>query len=245
VITLPWSKDKRRPHKRKHRILAKKDPQPIPEWLAARIAEADVIIGADECGWGCVAGPVVVAACILPKDYNGPRIRDSKKYGSERSREEAEKAIKEHAFRYEIAPVSAFAVGHFGPAATLDLAYRTALDKVLDGTEYKNPLIIIDGSRKIVGFERKHYAIPKGDDRVQAIAAASVLGKCWRDRYMTELDQKFPEFKFSTHKGYPTGAHYEEIRRYGVTLEHRRNIEYVKEMLEKVGKYGHGSSQGA
>lgn len=233
---MPWSKDKRRPNKRK-RTLASKAPREIPDFLKQRMELADVVIGADECGWGCIAGPIVVAACVMPAGYNGPRLRDSKKYSSERSREEAEKLVKQHCLRYEVVAVSAFTVAHMGPAASLNYAYRKAIETVLEGTEYENPLIVVDGSKKVEGLDRKHYTLPKGDDILFSISAASILGKCWRDRYMTDLDKLFPEYKFGQHKGYMTQAHFEATKKYGVTREHRRNIEFVKETLEKVGKY--------
>lgn len=221
--------------------MLKQKQKGVPAFLDSRMANAKYVIGADECGWGCVAGPIVVAACAIANPYDGPAFRDSKRYSSERLRQIAEKSVKEQASYYHIVTISAMRVKELGPAEALRLAYATALtevrkriDPILNDDEI---LIVVDGSNKVKGFDYPHFAVPKGDDRILACSAASILGKVHRDKYMSELQSKYPEFTFQEHKGYLTAKHTEELKRYGVTNEHRRNIAFVQECLDKTGTY--------
>ena len=188
-----------------------------------------LICGIDEAGRGPLCGPVCAAAVILPLDCKIDGINDSKKL-SEKKREALFELITEKAVSYGIAMATAKEIDDINILQATFLAMRRAFEKLEDAPD----LALIDGNRK-PGLSCDEVTIVKGDAKCISIAAASILAKVTRDRYMKELDEKHPEFCFAKHKGYGTKLHYEKIAEYGICDEHRRT--FLKKLFgEENGK---------
>lgn len=188
------------------------------------------IVGLDEAGRGCLLGPVVAAAVILPKDFYHPLINDSKQL-SERQREEAYKIIIENAISYAIAECS---VEEIDSMNILE-ASREAMTRALKKIDHAYDLILTD-YMKLYGFDKEVIPIAHGDALALNIAAASILAKVTRDHYCYELEKQYPNFKIGTHKGYGTKLHMDELNKYGpVRGLHRFSYKPIKAFLiEKV-----------
>lgn len=177
-----------------------------------------VICGIDEAGRGPLAGAVYTAAVVLPEDAFIDGLNDSKKL-SEKKREALFEEIKATAVSYCIATASAAEIDGLNILGATMLAMKRAFD----GLSVKPDYALIDGNRMPeLGITAE--TVVKGDFRSASIAAASILAKVSRDRYMKELDEKYPEYKFAQHKGYGTALHYEMIKQYGFCPEHRRSF---------------------
>lgn len=176
-----------------------------------------VIAGIDEAGRGPLAGDVYAAAVILPEGVVIEGINDSKKL-SAKKREELFEIIISCAKAYSIATASVEEIEELNILNASMLAMRRAVDGL--GMDYN--IAIVDGN-KTPDIPRAQ-AVVKGDGTSQTIAAASILAKVARDRYMCELDLKYPEYQFSRHKGYGTKLHYEMIKEYGPSPVHRRSF---------------------
>lgn len=177
-----------------------------------------LICGIDEAGRGPLCGPVCAAAVVLPLDCEIEGINDSKKL-SEKKREALFDVICEKALFYSVAMASAKEIDEINILQATFLAMRRAVG----GLEAQPDLALVDGNRKPgLGFDE--VTIVKGDAKCISIAAASILAKVTRDRYMRELDAKFPQFCFAKHKGYGTKLHYEMIERHGLCEEHRKTF---------------------
>jgi ribonuclease HII len=172
--------------------------------------------GCDEAGRGCLAGPVVAAAVILPEDFNHGLLNDSKQL-SEKQRMELEPYILENAICCGIGIVDEREIEEVNILNASILAMHRAIDQLSQVPVH----LIIDGNRFKVYKEIPHCCIVKGDSKFQSIAAASVLAKNHRDRIMFGLDTFFPEYGWKKNKGYPTKSHREAIVKYGVTIHHR------------------------
>lgn len=174
-----------------------------------------LICGIDEAGRGPLAGPVFAAAVILPEGYENDDIIDSKKVRPER-RESLYDIIIQNALDYSIASASALEID------TLNILKATllAMRRALNGLTIKPDLALVDGNQD-PGFVVETRTVIKGDSKVQMIAAASILAKVSRDRYMLKLDQKYPMYDFARHKGYGTKQHYSLLREHGVSDVHR------------------------
>ena len=172
--------------------------------------------GCDEAGRGCLAGSVYAAAVILPDDYDNPLLNDSKQL-SERQR---------YALREQIiADARAWAVGVVTPEEIDKInilrASFLAMHRALDQLSVRPEAIIVDGNRFTPYHDLPYTTVIKGDGKFQAIAAASILAKTFRDDYMNKLAEEFPQYGWASNKGYPTKKHREAIRRYGPTPYHR------------------------
>ncbi len=188
-----------------------------------------LICGIDEAGRGPLCGPVCAAAVILPVDCSIDGINDSKKL-SEKKREALFDVIVEKAVAYGIAMSTAKEIDEINILQATFLAMRRAVDMLPE----KPDLALVDGNRK-PGLDCEEITIVKGDAKCISIAAASILAKVTRDRYMKELDKKYPEFCFAKHKGYGTKLHYEKIDEFGICDEHRRT--FLKKLFgEENGK---------
>ena len=177
-----------------------------------------VICGMDEAGRGPLAGEVDAAAVILPSGLMLDGLNDSKKL-SEKKRELLYDQILEHAVSYGIATATTQEIDQINILNASQLAMRRAAAKL-------DPLPdcgIIDGNISR-GFSFHTITVVKGDSISPSVAAASILAKVSRDRYMKQLADKFPEYHFEVHKGYPTKEHMELIRRLGRCPEHRRTF---------------------
>ncbi len=183
-----------------------------------------VICGVDEAGRGPLAGPVFAAAVILPAGLEDIGLNDSKKL-TEKKRELLFDLIKEKAVAYSIASADENEIDR------LNILHATylAMKRAVDGLSLRPDLALIDGNRKPnTGVEE--ITIVKGDSKSISIAAASILAKVSRDRYMLELDKLYPEYEFAKHKGYPTALHYAKIKEHGISPVHR--LSFLKNLNE-------------
>jgi len=174
-----------------------------------------LICGVDEAGRGPLAGPVYAAAVILPRDAVIEGLNDSKKL-AEKKREALFDVITERALTYGVASASVEEIEKLNILNATFLAMNRAIDKLDPIPE----LAHIDGNRS-TGIAMPSRCIVKGDSRCADIAAASILAKVSRDRYMLNLAEKYPQYHFEQHKGYGTKLHYEALREYGPSPEHR------------------------
>ena len=174
-----------------------------------------LICGVDEAGRGPLAGPVYAAAVILPRDAVIDGLNDSKKL-TEKKREALFDVVTERALTYGIASASVEEIEELNILNATFLAMNRAIDKLDPIPE----LALIDGNRS-TGIAMPSRCVVKGDSRCADIAAASILAKVSRDRYMLTLAEKYPQYHFEQHKGYGTKLHYEALREYGPSPEHR------------------------
>lgn len=184
-----------------------------------------VVCGVDEAGRGPLAGPVYAAAVILPDGLEEMGINDSKKM-TEKKREALFDIITENATAYGIGFATEKEIDEINILNATFLAMRRAVEAM----GVKPDLVLVDGNRKPnTGYEE--MTLVKGDAKSISISAASILAKVSRDRYMKELAERHPEYKFEQHKGYGTKLHYEMIEQYGILPDHRRS--FLKKILEK------------
>lgn len=182
-----------------------------------------VVCGIDEAGRGPLAGPVFAAAVVLPMGCEIPGLNDSKKL-SEKKREELFDIITEKAIAYSVASSSEKEIDEINILQATFLAMRRAFD----GLAIKPDMALIDGN-KAPGLDVAEQTLVKGDAKSMSIAAASILAKVSRDRYMLEMAKLYPDYEFERHKGYGTKLHYEKIAEYGVSDIHRRT--FLKNIL--------------
>ena len=176
----------------------------------------DIICGVDEAGRGPLAGPVYAAAVILPSDCVIEGLNDSKKL-TEKKREALFDEIKEKALAYGIASADEKEIDEINILNATFLAMKRAIDSL----SVRPDLALIDGNQK-PHTDIEEVMVIKGD--AMSIAAASVLAKVSRDRFMLEMAEKYPQYEFARHKGYGTKLHYEKIAQYGVCDIHRRTF---------------------
>ena len=174
--------------------------------------------GCDEAGRGCLAGPVFAAAVMLPPDFHDPLLNDSKQM-TERNREKLRAVIEREAVAWAVEAVSAERIDEINILQATFLAMRRAMDQL----RVRPDIALIDGNRE-TDFGLPVQTIVKGDSLSANIAAASILAKVTRDRFMLEMDEKYPQYGFATHKGYGTRAHYAALREFGPCPIHRRTF---------------------
>ena len=184
----------------------------------------EYICGTDEAGRGPLAGPVVAAAVILPKNMLIEGVNDSKQL-TEKKREELFDVIMEKALAVGIAFVDNKKIDEINILEASRLAMMEAIKKLKIKPDY----VLSDCMKMDIGIPVK--PIVKGDALSINIAAASIIAKVTRDRYMDEMDLKYPNYGFKGHKGYPTKSHIEAIEKYGITEIHRRTFKPIKTML--------------
>lgn len=177
-----------------------------------------LICGVDEAGRGPLAGPVCAAAVILPRGFVIEGLNDSKKL-SEKKRDALFDLIKESAFSYGIAFATVEEIESLNILSATMLAMNRAIKQLSPVPE----LALIDGNRN-KEIEINSQCVVKGDSRCADIAAASILAKVTRDRYMLEMAEKYPEYHFEKHKGYGTKLHYEALREHGPSDIHRMSF---------------------
>jgi ribonuclease HII len=175
--------------------------------------------GCDEAGRGCLAGPVVAAAVILPKNFSHPLLTDSKLLSLEQ-RNHLKEEIKAVALSYAIAEVDNQKIDEINILNASFLAMHRAVERL----SQKPALLLIDGNRFNPYPFVPHQCIVKGDSKYFSIAAASVLAKTHRDELMRRLAEKYPHYGWHTNVGYPTVAHRAAIIKYGPTDWHRRSF---------------------
>lgn len=182
--------------------------------------------GTDEAGRGCLAGPVVAAAVILPEGFEHPFLNDSKKL-SEKQRLELKPFIEKEALDYAVDFVWQDEIDEINILNASIKAMHLSIEALKVRPEY----IIVDGNRFKNYREIPHKTIVKGDGRYLSIAAASILAKTYRDEYMKKIHQEFTYFNWSQNKGYPTRQHREAIKEYGITSYHRKSFRLLPEQL--------------
>ena len=177
-----------------------------------------LLCGVDEAGRGPLAGPVCAAAVMLPRGHVIEGLNDSKKL-TEKRREELYDVIRSESVSYGIAFASVEEIETLNILGATFLAMNRAIMQLSPAPE----LALIDGNRT-KGIEVPARCVVKGDSKCADIAAASVLAKVTRDRYMLEMAEKYPQYHFEQHKGYPTKLHYEALREYGPSPIHRMSF---------------------
>ena len=187
--------------------------------MVAGINEA----GCDEAGRGCLAGPVVAAAVILPDGYSHPYLIDSKKL-SEKRREEMREVIMRDAVAWCVAQCSPEEIDEIN----ILNASIEAMHRALHGLKLRPGAIIVDGNRFKPFEDIPHTTVVKGDGKYANIAAASILAKTTRDRLMTELHEQFPAYNWQKNKGYPTADHRAAIAANGPCEWHRKSFTLLK-----------------
>lgn len=189
------------------------------DWLeyekAAIKSGFEIVCGIDEAGRGPLAGPVYAAAVILPEGHIVEGVNDSKKI-SEKKRDMLFDKIIDECVCYSIGTASEQEIDEINILQATFLAMRRAVD----GLEIKPDIALVDGNKK-PGLDIAEQTIVKGDSKSANIAAASIIAKVSRDRYMLEMAEKYPEYQFEKHKGYGTKLHYEMIEKYGISPIHR------------------------
>ena len=175
--------------------------------------------GCDEAGRGCIAGPVVAAAVILPRGMDFPEFDDSKKL-TEKQREKLRIKVLENAAAYGVGIVSAEEIDEINILNASFLAMHRAIDQL----KIRPELLLIDGNRFNKYHDIKHQCIVGGDAKYQAIAAASILAKTTRDHIMEELDIQYPNYNWKQNNGYPTIEHKNAVAEFGMSPYHRKTF---------------------
>jgi len=175
--------------------------------------------GCDEAGRGCLAGPVVAAAVILPSDFHHPFLNDSKQI-TEKKRDILRPIIEKEAQSFGVS----FVDNHEIDEINILNASFTAMHRAIDQLKTKPSLLLIDGNRFNPYNNIPHECMIKGDARFASIAAASILAKTYRDEYMVEIGKTFPSYNWKKNKGYPTKEHRLAIKAFGPTPFHRTSF---------------------
>lgn len=184
--------------------------------------EGKIEAGCDEAGRGCLAGSVYAAAVILPDDYDNPALNDSKQLSAAKRMRLRDEIIRD-ARAWAIGVVTPQEIDQINILRASILAMHRALERLRVMPE----AIIVDGNRFQPYRDLPYTTIVKGDGKYQAIAAASILAKTFRDEYMERLAEEFPQYGWQSNKGYPTPQHREAIRQYGVTPYHRKSFDLL------------------
>ena len=195
--------------------------------LKSSYTKEKIEAGCDEVGRGCLAGPVVAAAVILPKKFKHKLLTDSKQL-KKTDREQLQEEIKASALAWAVAEVSHTEIDEIN---ILNASFK-AMHLALDGLKLQPEFLLIDGNRFKPYREIDYKCIVKGDAKYLSIAAASVLAKTYRDELMEKLANEFPGYGWATNVGYPTTEHREGIRTLGITPYHRRSFQLLPSQLE-------------
>ena len=189
--------------------------------------EGLVEAGCDEAGIGCLAGPVVASAVILPPNFDNKLLNDSKKL-SEKQRSLLRPIIEKESIAWGVGIVSAKEIDEINILNASFLAMHRAIDQLKQNPEQ----LLIDGNRFITYNDIPHQCIIKGDGKYLSIAAASILAKTYRDEIMKKLDLEFESYAWKNNKGYPTNAHRKAIRDKGITKYHRKSFKLLITQLK-------------
>lgn len=182
--------------------------------------------GTDEAGRGCLAGPVIAAAVILPAGFENIHLNDSKQLTASK-REMLKKIIEENSLSFAVAQIEPLEIDKINILNASIEAMKTSILKLSP----KPTFVIVDGNRFHSIPNLPHQCIIKGDSKYQSIAAASVLAKTYRDEYMAKIHEEFPMYNWQKNKGYPTSEHRNAIMKYGTTIYHRMSFRLLPEQL--------------
>lgn len=183
--------------------------------------------GCDEAGRGCLAGPVVAAAVILPKGFSHPELNDSKQVSASK-RDELRLYIEQYAIAFAVAFVDPVEIDEINILNASFLAMHRAIDRL----QTQPGFLIIDGNRFNKYQQTPHQCIVQGDAKFLSIAAASILAKTYRDEYMNKIHELYPHYAWNRNKGYPTTEHRRAIRDSGITAFHRKSFQLLPAQLE-------------
>ena len=196
-----------------------------------------VVAGVDEVGRGCLAGPVVAAAVILPLDFLRPEFRrdhgleeitDSKLLTAQK-REELDLKIRAVALSFRIG------MGEVEEIDTINIlqASLLAMRRAVEALDVRPAVLLVDGTERIPRMTLPQRTIVGGDSRCRVIGAASIIAKVYRDQWMARADERYPGYQFSSHKGYGSPIHKSAIQKLGPSPLHRRTFSGVREYLER------------
>ncbi len=195
--------------------------------LKSNYSEEILEAGTDEAGRGCLSGPVVAAAVILPRDFEHPFLNDSKQL-TEKQRKELKPFIEKNAVTYGVSFVDEKEVDKINVLQ----ASITAMQRSIAQLNPQPGFIIVDGNKFKPYKNIPHETIVKGDAKYLSIAAASVLAKTYRDEFMEKIHQEFPMYNWKQNKGYPTKQHRDAIREFGITDFHRKTFRLLPEQFK-------------
>ncbi len=195
--------------------------------LKSNFGSGKIEAGCDEAGRGPLAGPVVASAVILPEDYVHPLLNDSKKL-TKKVLELLEVEIKRDALAWEVVEVDHIEIDEINILNASFIAMHRAVDKL----KIRPEILLIDGNRFKAYSGIPHECIIKGDGKYMSIAAASILAKTHRDRFMANAAQRYPGYGWETNAGYPTKKHRDAIRELGITPLHRKSFRLLPEQTE-------------
>ncbi len=187
--------------------------------LASHYYPGKVEAGCDEAGRGCLAGSVYAAAVIFPEDYENSELNDSKQLTDKR-RKQLREIIERDALAWAVGIVTPEEIDKINILNASILAMHRALDQL----KVRPKAVIVDGNRFKPYQQLPYTTIVKGDGKYLSIAAASILAKTYRDDYMDQLAQEYPQYDWQSNKGYPTKKHREAIKKYGITPYHRKTF---------------------
>jgi len=194
--------------------------------LASNYSGFSLEAGTDEAGRGCLSGPVVAAAVILPIDFTHPFLNDSKQL-SEKKRAQLRPFIEENALAFAVSFVWQDEVDKINVLQ----ASITGMHRSIEMLQIEPEYIIVDGNKFNSYRDIPHKTIVRGDAKYLSIAAASVLAKTYRDEYMEKIHKEFPMYNWKKNKGYPTKEHRNGIREFGITKYHRKTFKLLPEQL--------------
>ncbi len=195
--------------------------------LRSKFSKYEFEAGTDEAGRGCLSGPVVAAAVILPSGFKHKLLNDSKQL-TEKQRLLLKPIIEKEALSFGVSYVYQEKIDEINILNASILAMHQSISLLKISPEF----IIVDGNKFKNYRDIPHQTIVKGDGKYLSIAAASVLAKTYRDDYMEKIHLSFPEYKWNKNKGYPTKEHRNAIRNYGVTLHHRVSFKLLEQQLK-------------
>lgn len=194
--------------------------------LLPKISDFPLEAGCDEAGRGCLAGPVVAAAVILPPNFHHPWLNDSKQVGKSQ-RNALRAVIEKEALYWAVGSCSPAEIDKINILNASILAMHRALEKLPTPPQF----IAVDGNRFKAFGDIPHKTEVKGDGRFLHIAAASILAKTHRDEWMEALHNQHPQYGWDKNAGYPTLSHRQAIREFGITSDHRKSFRLLPEQL--------------
>lgn len=193
--------------------------------LLSNYSGNELEVGCDEAGRGCLAGPVFAAAVVFRKGYTNPNIQDSKAL-KESDRDQLAELIKAEALHYNVASCTP---GEIDKWNILRCSIK-AMHRAIKGLSIDPQFIIVDGNYFLPYKQVAYQTVIKGDSKYLSIAAASILAKVSRDKYMKKIDKKHPQYLWMQNKGYPTQAHRSAIAQSGITKYHRKSFQLLKDV---------------
>lgn len=194
--------------------------------LAPFLSSERLECGTDEAGRGCLAGPVTAAAVILPKNFSHPWMTDSKQL-SEKKRDELKHIIEAEAVSYAVVHVMMDEIDELN----ILWASVTGMTRAIQKLKPKPEFIAVDGNRFTPFDNIPYQCVVKGDGKYLHIAAASILAKTYRDAFMKRIHEEHPEYQWDSNKGYPTKAHREALKEFGITPYHRKSFQLLPKQL--------------